>query len=540
MRKILVFLAFATLVSHATAAAGRAPLHEVRAVWLTTVGGLDWPHTYAHTPATMRRQQAELCALLDRLVAANINTVLLQARLRATTIYASPYEPWDGCLSGTPGTGPGYDALAYAVQECHRRGLQIHAWVVAIPAGRPWALGAKRLRSTHPELLRSTKDEVWLDPAATGTATYVADICRDIAERYDVDGIHLDYIRYPDVIRQRVVDGAAARENITRVVRAVHKAVKAVRPDIVLSCSPVGKYADTQRQWSHGWNARDAVFQDAAAWVRDGLMDALFPMMYFRGQDFYPFAVDWQERSAGATIAPGLGIYFMSPKEKDWPLADITRELHVTRTIGEGNAMFRTQFFIDDTKGIYSYYRDHFAPYPALPRYNVPTRRRTYNLYGSDRWPVDTTDGRNLLAAALPNDSLMPQPFGSIRYFKYTCGDPSSAHTGHVVSGDAPPSAHAGHVAPSPRAPLTCALAEGGKSPACAVGGTSPATLLRTLPAEAGALIVIQSITGVDIRSVIAAADGSVNTTGLPCGHYRLYELTRRGFRHSLGRIYVP
>ena len=114
-----------------------SPLHEVRAVWLTTIGGIDWPHSYAqpYQPRSVEVQQRELCQILDRLVKANINTVIIQTRIRATTIFPSDMEPWDGCLSGKPGQSPGYDALSFAIDECHKRGLKVHAWVVTIPCG---------------------------------------------------------------------------------------------------------------------------------------------------------------------------------------------------------------------------------------------------------------------------------------------------------------------------------------------------------------------------------------------------------------------
>ena len=85
--------------------------------------------------------------------------------------------------------------------------------------------------------------------------------------------------------------------------------------------------------------------QDAKAWMRDGLMDALYPMMYFRGENFYPFAVDWQEGAYGRTISPGLGIYFLDPKEGRWQLDDVTREMYVLRELGMGFCSRRTRIF---------------------------------------------------------------------------------------------------------------------------------------------------------------------------------------------------
>lgn len=117
------------------------PKREMRAVWLTTIGGLDWPHNYARQGLAIEKQQQELRTILDKLQKAGVNTVLLQARIRGTVIYPSDKEPWDGCLSGLPGTAPGYDALGFAIEECHKRGMELHAWVVTILSenGMVWA-----------------------------------------------------------------------------------------------------------------------------------------------------------------------------------------------------------------------------------------------------------------------------------------------------------------------------------------------------------------------------------------------------------------
>lgn len=106
---------------------------EYRAVWLTTYLGLDWPQNPATTHEGTELQKEELRKMLDKYVAANINTVFVQARMRSSTSYPSKYEPWDEAFTGTPGKAPLFDPLAFAVEECHKRGLECHAWVVAFP-----------------------------------------------------------------------------------------------------------------------------------------------------------------------------------------------------------------------------------------------------------------------------------------------------------------------------------------------------------------------------------------------------------------------
>lgn len=203
------------------------PKYEVRAVWLTTIGGIDWPHSYAGSERSIERQKDELRTILDRLQRANINTVLLQTRIRATTIYPSAYEPWDGCLSGKPGKSPGYDALKFAIDECHRRGMELHAWVVAIPVGKWNGAGCVRLRKRHPGLVRKIGDEGYLDPEKPQTAEYLADLCAEITGNYDIDGIHLDYIRYHETWPMKV-SRRQGRTNITNIVRAISRRVKSI------------------------------------------------------------------------------------------------------------------------------------------------------------------------------------------------------------------------------------------------------------------------------------------------------------------------
>ncbi len=336
------------------------PKYEVRAVWLTTIGGIDWPSSYAHNSMGIRQQQQEFCKMLDRLKQININTVLLQTRVRATTIYPSDIEPWDGCLSGKPGLSPGYDALQFAIDECHRRGMELHAWVVTIPVGKWNTYGCKQLRRKYGSLIKHIGEEGYMNPESSITAEYIADICEEITQRYDIDGIHLDYIRYPEKWR-----GRKSPEFITAIVRRIHHKVKLQKPWVKLSCSPIGKYDDLSRYSSRGWNARRQVAQDAQGWIRDGLMDQLYPMMYFQGNNFYPFAIDWQEHSNERTMVSGLGVYMLHPHQSNWPLAEMQRQMNFTRSIGMGHCFFRTKFLLDNVKGIYDF-AEYYDREPAL------------------------------------------------------------------------------------------------------------------------------------------------------------------------------
>ena len=421
------------------------PKHEIRATWLTTLGGMDWPRQKATNAEGIRKQQQELCDILDRLKEAHFNTVLFQTRLRGDLIYPSSIETFPEALTGRTGRNPGYDPLAFAIEECHKRGMELHAWIVTIPVGNTRQvrlLGKHSIVSKNRKICKQFKGSWYLDPGHPETADYLSRIVREIATNYDVDGIHFDYIRYPEQ-GTRFPDNDTyrkygkkknkvqwRRENITSLVRRLYTDIKSIKPWIKVSSSPVGKFASTSRYSSKGWDAYHAVHQDAQGWLKEGIHDALFPMMYFQGNDFYPFVLDWKENDNGRWVVPGLGIYFLSPKEKNWPLEEIARQINFTREEGlGGQAYFRNRFLLDNVKGIYDEVKDGFyttsallppmtwidsiAPSaPTAPIYEAQADGRVrlaweaskdnhdlpvvYHLYASSTYPVDTNDAQNL------------------------------------------------------------------------------------------------------------------------------------------------
>lgn len=446
IQKLRYTILFLLLIPFLTAFAQTAPKYEIRAAWLTTLGGMDWPSAKAVSASGIKKQQEELCHILDELQQANFNTVLFQTRLRGDVIYPSQFEPFAESLTGTEGKNPGYDPLRFAIEECHKRGMELHAWIVAIPIGNTRqvrTLGKNALTRKHPSLCKQFNGSWYLDPGNPETDDYLANIVREIVSGYDVDGIHLDYIRYPEQ-GERFPDQSTyhkygkkqdlkqwRRNNITRIVRRIYTETKSLKPWVKVSSSPIGKYRDTGRYSSQGWNAYDEVYQDAQQWLREGIHDALFPMMYFRGNHFYPFALDWKENKNGRWIVPGLGIYFLHPSELDWKLDEVVRQIYFIRSIGlDGQAYFRTRFLTDNTKGIFDEIKQHFYPLPAVvppmtwtdsiapstptnPVFISPERGVHlqwtastdnlspvyYRVYASDTYPVDTHNPANLIEA---------------------------------------------------------------------------------------------------------------------------------------------
>ncbi len=464
------------LLAALTMTATAQPKYEIRATWLTTLGGMDWPRQKANSQEGIARQKQELCDILDRLQAAHINTVLFQTRLRGDVVYPSAIETFAESLTGRTGRNPGYDPLAFAIDECHKRGMELHAWVVTIPVGNARQvkrLGKHSVVQKQRKMCKLYQGNWYLDPGHPETKEYLSRIVCEITSRYDIDGIHFDYIRYPEHANRfpdrdtfrKYGKGKTLKEwrrdNITDIVRRLHTDIKALKPWVKVSSSPIGKYRDTKRYPSRGWNAYHIVYQDAKQWLEDGIHDALFPMMYFRDNHFYPFALDWKEQGKHRWIVPGLGIYFLSPQEKDWPLDEVVRQIHFTRQVKlDGQAYFRNRFLLDNTKGLLDELEENFYTAPALvppmtwadsipptaptqPSFTLDETKGSvtfrwqaatdnsdqpvvYHLYGSDTYPVNTSNPKHLLRTHIRTteyEYLPTLPWRMPLYYAVTAAD---------------------------------------------------------------------------------------------------------------------
>lgn len=282
-------------------------------------------------------------------------------------------------------------------------------------------------------------------------------LVKEVVERYDVDGVHFDYLRYPErAFRfpdsydyRKYGNGRSLdqwrRDNITEILRYIYKGVKQLKPWVKVSTCPVGKYRDTSRYSSKGWNAFHVVYQDVQGWLGEGIQDQIYPMMYFRGNAFYPFALDWQEQSNGRHVVPGLGVYFLHPSEGDWSLDEIQRQINFIRNHHlAGEAHYRVKFVTDNTQNLYDILQNDFYAYPALQppmtwadsiapsapselkaeqisegytrlRWKASTdndkqNAPTYVVYASDELPVDTQNPANIVATGIRETEYIYAP----------------------------------------------------------------------------------------------------------------------------------
>ncbi|MGM9760772.1 MAG: glycoside hydrolase family 10 protein [Parabacteroides sp.] len=433
------------------------PKQEIRAVWLTTIYGLDWPRHRASTERGRKEQQEELCQILDKLQEANFNTVFLQVRQRGDVIYRSSIEPVSPTFSGKYGILPGYDPLAFAIEECHKRGLECHAWFVTFPLGtdeRVKEQGRLSPVRRHPKLCIHHNGEWYLDPGIPETSTYLLSLIKELVSNYDIDGIHFDYIRYPEQASafpdkksyrrygQKKELASWRRENINQLVYRIYDTVKSLKPWVQVSSSPLGKYNRIPQVPNAGWTAYESVYQDPKQWLQQGKQDMIVPMMYYQDKNFYPFVDNWMEDNHDRLVVPGLGAYRMEKEESDWRLQDITDQIEYGRSYGvAGTTYFRCGNLIHNTKGILDTLRNTYYRYPAqLPPLTWLNNRKpsrpiapkvekegadelkiswskpadeseelTYTLYYSTKKRLDAQSARSLLATGI-HDTVIYLP----------------------------------------------------------------------------------------------------------------------------------
>lgn len=454
MKKVFSLLFLSLLTTIVFAVDYDIPKQEIRAVWLTTNYGLDWPSHPARNESERVYQKQELCMILDRLKDANFNTVFVQVRLRGDVIYKSKIEPASKVFSGKYGILPGYDPLTYVVDECHKRGMECHAFFVTFPVGSDKAVkeqGGYSVVKRKPHLCLKHDNHWYLDPGVPETTEYILSLVKEIVTNYDIDGIQFDYIRYPDRAKSFPDKRSYAkygkgknladwrRQNINRMVARIHDWVKQEKPWVQVSSCPLGKYSRIAERPDAKWTAYEDVYQDPRVWLQSGKQDMIVPMMYYQQKDFYPFVNNWMEQAKQRNMVAGLGAYQLSKQEGDWSLSELMDQINYIRRQGvDGCAFFRTRFVIDNEKGLYSELKNNYFKYPAqlpplvwmsnvkpeAPREIFVTREQnslklswhndgadqyTYTVYYSLTDSIDTTKAQSILATGLrKNEFFLP------------------------------------------------------------------------------------------------------------------------------------
>jgi uncharacterized lipoprotein YddW (UPF0748 family) len=312
----------------------------------------------------------DVSSTFEKLRSAGFNTVFFQVRGACTVLYRSEIEPWSGVLAGRLGEDPGWDPLDKAVVEAHKRGLTIHAWINVFPAWPvsesprgPQETQPRHVMLEHPEwLARNKRGETmpldksearhsyaFLSPTVPAVQAHIRRVVEEIVSNYEVDGIHLDYVRFPDsTYSYDEVSTSAYRRyapyapqgmtyalwrtiQLTEFIGEIKKTVTEARPHAIVS-------ATMRRDAVEGM---EYFLQDGLEWVRQGYVDLLVPMIYTTSMEAFEKSVREYSLLAGEeNVVAGIGAYLDSFNDMTF-----AGQVQIARSYGlRGIAVFSSDY----------------------------------------------------------------------------------------------------------------------------------------------------------------------------------------------------
>ena len=377
-----------------------APKREMRAAWIATVDNIDWP---TERGLSAIEQQKELIAMLDSLKAIGINAVVMQIRPNADALYQPGLEPWSKWLTGKMGVAPDpyYDPLAFTIEECHKRYMEVHAWFNPYrTAGVDEELvDEQHVTRTHPEWLVTYGKMRYFDPGLPETRAFVTRVIQDVVRRYDIDGVHFDDYFYPYKVKGQEFNDSASfaayprgfasnqrddwrRDNVNIIIKMLSDSIHAIKPYVKFGISPFGIWRnvanDPRGSETSGGQNYDDLYADILWWMQKGWIDYVVPQLYwhigFKVADYEKLAKWWAKNSNGVQLYVGHGAYRTSAasKTKEWADGmEINRQLTLNRVIPEikGSCYFSAQSLYKNLVGVSTNMKRDFYQYPAL----IPT-----------------------------------------------------------------------------------------------------------------------------------------------------------------------
>ncbi len=366
---------------------------EFRGVWVAAVSNIDWPSKPGLPTAD---QKAELLAILDRAQASHLNAVILQVRPAADALYKSSIEPWSEYLTGRQGRAPvpAWDPLAFAVEQAHRRGLELHAWFNPYRARHPSAKGPlsrSHIANTSPALVKKYGTHLWMDPGESAVRARTLRVVLDVVKRYDIDGVHLDDYFYP--YKEKTANGSTdfpdtrswkkylamhgtlsrddwRRENVNGLVYQLDQKIHAAKPWVKFGISPFGIWRPGYPPQIKGFDAYEQLYADSRLWWKEGWVDYFTPQLYWpigKAEQSYPVLLRWwaEQNAKNRHLWPGLYTSRVRAATQAgnglttsnaWTAAEIVAQVDSTRAnpAASGTVHFSMKAFLTDQGGVAS------------------------------------------------------------------------------------------------------------------------------------------------------------------------------------------
>lgn len=392
----IVMMAF-LLFAGTTADAVNVPKRQFRAAWIQCVNG-------QFQGLSKEAMQKTLTYQLDELQKDGVNAIIFQVRAECDALYQSKYEPWSKFLTGTQGQNPGWDPLAWMIGECHKRNMEIHAWINPYRAKTKAtsSLASNHIAITHPERVFEYDGLYILNPALAVNREYICKIADDIVRRYDIDGFHIDDYFYPYPVagvkipddRDYAADnrgmsiGDWRRDNVNKFIHQLSDSIHSVKPWVKFGVSPFGIYHNARTRVVNtdgnvvkgsntgGLQNYDDLYADVLTWTDNGWIDYCVPQLYWqighKTADYETLIKWWNENVGNQNTL----LYIGEDVERTIKYADVDNpntnqvaakhKLHEECRNVDGTVLWYAKAAVDNYSNFGVFLRNYYWKYPAL------------------------------------------------------------------------------------------------------------------------------------------------------------------------------
>jgi uncharacterized lipoprotein YddW (UPF0748 family) len=336
MKRIFVLFLLTFLLAGTYIASGsNETKREFRGAWFPTVVNTTWKNM------TTDQIKADILHHLDIFKSLNINAVIFQVRPQADALFVSALEPWSRFITGTQGKAPEpfFDPAAFVIDECHKRGMEFHAWFnpYRVTSGKDEVLDPNHLFFKKPEMFLRYGTQIYFDPGRPESREHLIAVIGDFVKRYDLDAVHFDdyfypyrlpYLEFPDeesFLLYHKADGFDRfdknnwrRNNVNRLVKELNSTVKSIKPWVKFGISPFGVWRNDivdplGSQSSSLQTNYDDLFADILLWMKEGWIDYNAPQLYWEighlRVNYLPLVKWWADNSYGVNLYIGQSIW---------------------------------------------------------------------------------------------------------------------------------------------------------------------------------------------------------------------------------------
>lgn len=370
------------------------PKYEMRAAWIATVLNIDWP---SRKGLPVEQQKTEYIQLITKLHNLGINAVFAQVRPVADAFYPSQYDPWSEYLMGKQGQVPEpfYDPLQFMIEETHKLGMEFHAWINpyrSVMNINTSSIAPGHITKTHPEWFVTYGAFKWFNPGLPESIKYVTGVIRDIINRYDVDGIHMDDYFYPYQEEGKPFNDQAAyakygnglslkdwrRANCDSAIKAIHETIQEAEPLVRFGIAPFGIYRnkrdDPDGSNTNGNSNYEGLYADITLWLRKGWIDYVAPQLYWEighpAADYRTLVEWWSRHTYGRHLYIGEGIYRTDENpNKAWRNPnELPSHIQLQRQYKnvKGSALFSSKSILRNPNGWADSLRENYFRKPAI------------------------------------------------------------------------------------------------------------------------------------------------------------------------------